>query len=201
MLTCQSRWFVSIRMSLAQFQFSRNLESPLSVKWRDVTPYRPGASAVCHLVKGVERCKDAALVCLHNVSVLDHLVQDDVDSVQVEHDLMMRSKKQKHTPDIMLTERGSDGRIRPVRSVGTHTQTQWSDRTLKLNLWLRVMSCWTHHPAEVFIQNFYEVVNQLIDGQLILWRHSTDTQHRHTLFNFAASLPGHSWYCSSKFPP
>lgn len=44
-------------------------------------------SAVGHLVQGAERCQDAAPVGLHHVSVLDHLIQDDVDSIQVEHDL------------------------------------------------------------------------------------------------------------------
>ena len=29
----------------------------------------------------------------------------------------------------------------------------------------------THHPAEVFIQNLHEVMNQLVDGQLVLRRH------------------------------
>lgn len=48
-------------------------------------PWRP--SAVGHLVEGGERRQHAALVRLHDVSVLDHLVQDDVDPVQVEHDL------------------------------------------------------------------------------------------------------------------
>ena len=47
-----------------------------------------GVSAVGHLVEGGERRQDPALVGLHDVSVLDHLVQDDVDSVQVEHDLV-----------------------------------------------------------------------------------------------------------------
>lgn len=46
-------------------------------------------SAVGHLVDGGERSEDAALVRFYDVSVLDHLVQDDVNSVQVEHDLMM----------------------------------------------------------------------------------------------------------------
>lgn len=27
---------------------------------------------------------------------------------------------------------------------------------------------WTHHPAEVFIQNLHKVMNQLVDGQLVL---------------------------------
>lgn len=44
-------------------------------------------SAVGHLVQGAQRRQDAAPVGLYNVSVLDHLVKDDVDSVQVEHDL------------------------------------------------------------------------------------------------------------------
>lgn len=56
------------------------------------------ASAVGHLVEGGERCEHAALVRLHDVSVLDHLVQDDVDSVQVEHDLMTTpSQRNTHT--------------------------------------------------------------------------------------------------------
>ena len=46
--------------------------------------------AVGHLVEGCERRQDAALVGFYDVSVLDHLVQDDVDSVQVEHDLRRR---------------------------------------------------------------------------------------------------------------
>lgn len=50
-------------------------------------PVPAEASAVGHLVQGAERRQDAALVSFHHVSVLDHLVQDDVDSVQVEHDL------------------------------------------------------------------------------------------------------------------
>lgn len=50
-------------------------------------------SAVGHLVKGGERRKDAAFVCLNDVSILDHLVQDDVNSVQVEHDLTTQSQR------------------------------------------------------------------------------------------------------------
>lgn len=84
------------------------------------------------------------------------------------------SKKpnQTHTWRLTVTPTGcsSDGRIRPVHSVGTKTQTQWSDWKLKVITWLSVMSWWTHHPAEVFIQNLHEVVNQLVDGQLVLWR-------------------------------
>lgn len=44
-------------------------------------------SAVGHLVQGAERCQDAASVGLHHVSILDHLIQNNVDSVKVEHDL------------------------------------------------------------------------------------------------------------------
>lgn len=29
----------------------------------------------------------------------------------------------------------------------------------------------THHPAEVFIQDLHKVMNQFVDGQLILWEH------------------------------
>lgn len=56
-------------------------------------------SAVGHLVEGSERSEDPALVGLHDVSVLDHLVQDDVNSVQVEHDLTTshRNKTRKQT--------------------------------------------------------------------------------------------------------
>lgn len=49
-------------------------------------------SAVCHLVQGAERRQDAAPVGLHHVSVLDHLIQDNVDSVQVEHDLRVEPR-------------------------------------------------------------------------------------------------------------
>lgn len=51
-------------------------------------------SPIHHLVDGGERSEDAALVRLHDVAVLDHLVQDDVNRVQVEHDLI-RSRGQR----------------------------------------------------------------------------------------------------------
>lgn len=51
------------------------------------TPCSLQPSAVGHLVERGERRQDAALVGFHDVSVLDHLVQDDVNFVQVEHDL------------------------------------------------------------------------------------------------------------------
>lgn len=50
------------------------------------------ASAVGHLVQGAERRQDPTPVGLYHVAVLDHLIQDDVDSVQVEHDLDQRVK-------------------------------------------------------------------------------------------------------------
>lgn len=55
------------------------------------------SSAVNHLVQRGERRQDATLVGLHDPSVLDHLIQDDVDSIQVEHDLVVPSQRRKHT--------------------------------------------------------------------------------------------------------
>lgn len=56
------------------------------------------SSAVNHLVQSSERCQDATFVGLHDLPVLDHLIQDDVDSIQVEHDLMaVPSQRCKHT--------------------------------------------------------------------------------------------------------
>lgn len=49
-------------------------------------------SAVGQLVQGAERRQDAVPVGLHHVSVLDHLIKNDVDSVQVEHDLKMAAQ-------------------------------------------------------------------------------------------------------------
>lgn len=46
------------------------------------------ASAIGHLVDGGERSEDAALVCFNDAAVLNHLVQDDVNRVQVKHDLI-----------------------------------------------------------------------------------------------------------------
>ena len=43
--------------------------------------------AVSQCVQRAERGQDAGVVGLHHVAVLDHLVQDDVDLVHVEHDL------------------------------------------------------------------------------------------------------------------
>lgn len=50
-----------------------------------------GRSALGHLVQGSQRRQDATFVGLHHLSVLDHLIQDYVDSIQVEHDLMVPS--------------------------------------------------------------------------------------------------------------
>lgn len=94
--------------------------SEQSGRQSDITSCPPGASAVGHLVEGSERREDAALVGLHDVSVLDHLVQDDVDSVQVEHDLTPRQRNNRTGSTNGQQEvELHDGRIRPVRSVGT----------------------------------------------------------------------------------
>lgn len=61
--------------------------------------YACARSAVSQLVQSSQRGQDAAFVGLHNLPVLDHLVQDDVDSVQVEHDLMVLSQRCKHTQE------------------------------------------------------------------------------------------------------
>lgn len=36
----------------------------------------------------------------------------------------------------------------------------------------------TDHAAEVFVQNLDEVVNQLVDGQLVLWKHDVTFNDR-----------------------
>lgn len=89
----------------------------------DVTSHPRASSVLGHLVEGGERCEDAALVGLDDVPVLDHLVQDDVDSVQVEHDLTAPGQRNKHTctQKVWLLCHSSVGRIRPVHSVGTET--------------------------------------------------------------------------------
>lgn len=63
----------------------------------DVPSHARASSVLGHLVEGGERREDAALVGLDDVPVLDHLVQDDVDSVQVEHDLTAPGQRNTHT--------------------------------------------------------------------------------------------------------
>lgn len=64
-------------------------------------------SALGQLVQGSQRCQDATFVGLHDLPVLDHLIQDDVDSIQVEHDLMVPSQRCKRTQDVQQTAHGS----------------------------------------------------------------------------------------------
>lgn len=156
--------------------------SPVAVC--DITSCRLWVSAVGHLVQGGERREDAALVRLHDVSVLDHLVQDDVHSVQVEHDLRRRrvkeTKPQNTNSPAVFTDRKfrqqlsrrSAERIRPVHSVGDKTNSYQAGnwRTRLMQKTSNASGARTHHAAEIFIQNLHEVVNQLVDGQLVLRR-------------------------------
>lgn len=154
-----------------------SFKSPHDCLWQcDITSCRSKASTISHLVEGSERCEHATLVCFHNVSVLDHFIQDDVDSVQVEHDLKMRGGvKETKNALVMLgyqTAAHMEGYVQ-FTLLG-HRQTRWSDTKPKGDSWLSVTSWKTDHAAEVFVQNLDEVVNQLVDGQLVLWRHETD---------------------------
>lgn len=58
----------------------------------------------------------------------------------------------------------SDSRIHPVHSVERQTRKHQTERSVTLQPSCRP----THHPAEVFIQNLHKVMDQLVDGQLIL---------------------------------
>lgn len=172
------------------------------------------ASAVGHLVEGGERCEHAALVRLHDVSVLDHLVQDDVDSVQVEHDLMTTSSQRNththtNTPDVYVSDRKcwlivmvTDSRwerIRPVHSVETNTDTviRLEDEQDNKRDAATIRCIQTHHPAEVFIQNLHEVMNQLVDGQLVL-RRQTLSEYFHFMPHLICKPKSHwQWTTSS----
>lgn len=84
------------------------------------------SSAVNHLVQGSEWRQDATFVGLHHLSVLDHLVQDDVDSIQVEHDLLAGlSRMQMRTQEVQHWFHSYNGRIRPVRSVDRRSGVKW----------------------------------------------------------------------------
>lgn len=172
------------------------------------------ASAVGHLVEGGERCEHAALVRLHDVSVLDHLVQDDVDSVQVEHDLMTTSSQRNththtNTPDVYVSDRKcwlivmvTDSRwerIHPVHSVETNRDTviRLEDEQDNKRDAATIRCIQTHHPAEVFIQNLHEVMNQLVDGQLVL-RRQTLSEYFHFMPHLICKPKSHwQWTTSS----
>lgn len=107
------------------------------------------SSAVNHLVQGSEWRQDATFVGLHHLSVLDHLVQDDVDSIQVEHDLsaglsrMRMNARRKLNTDFTATMEGY---------VQFALRTEEMESNGKLGRVMRLFwSRCTHHTAEVFI--------------------------------------------------
>lgn len=157
--------------------FQRHSGLRLTVWPCDITSGRSKTSTISQLVEGSKRCEYATLVCFHDVSVLDHFIQDDVDSVQVEHDLKMRGgvKETKTNALVMLRYQAAahvEGYVQ-FTLLG-HRQTSWSDTKPKGIMWLSVTPWKTDHAAEVLVQNLDEVVNQLVDGQLVLGKRESD---------------------------
>lgn len=128
----------------------------------------PSALAVGHLVQGVEWGQDVALVGLHNSPVLDHLVQDNVNAVQVEHNLPRQQIKEHPNLFGFSTLVGRHVTRKDTSSSLCEGTQKTGSGKLPVPP-LGIMSSFpTHHAAEVFVKNLHEVLDQLVDGQLVL---------------------------------
>lgn len=114
-----------------------------------------------------------------------------------------------NTPDVYVSDRKcwlivmvTDSRwerIRPVHSVETNRDTviRLEDEQDNKRDAATIRCIQTHHPAEVFIQNLHKVMNQLVDGQLVL-RRQTLSEYFHFMPHLICKPKSHwQWTTSS----